>query len=96
MSNFPFFSKRIEKQTGKEESLGPNVLHVLYQYAYDRGHSTGIGLSKVHIAEAPDKGCMPGLIVIYLSVTVDIINHSMLLKRLEFPFCIKENAYTPG
>jgi len=45
-----------------------------------------------NIAEALDEGFMNALIMLDLSEAFDVIDHAILLKRLEFSFCIKENA----
>ena len=64
--------------------------------ALSRGHSTETALLKVHsdIAEALDEGSMTALIMLDLSPAFDVIDHPILLKRLEFSFGIKEKALT--
>jgi len=51
---------------------------------------------KVHsdIVEALDEGSMTALIMLDLSAAFDVIDHPILLKRLEFSFGIKEKALT--
>ena len=44
------------------------------------------------IAEALNEGSMIALIMLDLSVAFDVIDHPMLLKRLEFSFGIREKA----
>ena len=44
------------------------------------------------IAETLDEGSMAALIMIDVSAAADVINHSILLKRLEFSLDIKEKA----
>jgi len=44
------------------------------------------------ITEALDEGSMTALIILYLSAAFDVINHLILLRCLEFFFCIKEKA----
>ena len=46
------------------------------------------------IAEALDEGSMTALIMLDLSAAFDVIDHPILLKRLEFSFGIKEKALT--
>jgi len=68
----------------------------MYQSAYCRGHSTETALLKVHsdIAESLDEGSMTALIMLDLSAAFDVIDHPLLLKRLELSFGIKEKALT--
>ena len=90
ISNLFFISKVIEKIVARriEEQLEYTDLNAIYQSAYRRGHSTETALLKVHsdIAEA--------LIMLDFSAAFDVIDHPILLKRLEFSFGIKENALT--
>jgi len=44
------------------------------------------------IAEALHEGSMTALIMTDLSAAFDVIDHPILLKRLEFSFGIKEKA----
>ena len=46
------------------------------------------------IAEALDEGSMAVLILSDVSAAFDVIDHSILLKHLEFSFGIKERALT--
>ena len=46
------------------------------------------------IVEALGEGSMTALIILDLSAAFDVIDHPILLKRLEFSFGIKENALT--
>ena len=68
------------------EHLEHNDLNDIYQYAYRRSHSTETALWKGHsdIAEALDEGSMTALIMLYLSAAFDVLDHPILLKRLEF------------
>ena len=47
-----------------------------------------------HIADALDEGSMTVLIMLDLSAAFDVINHLILMKRLEFSLGIKEKALT--
>jgi len=78
----------------KEEMKNYRPISNIYQSAYCRGHSTETGLLKAHcdISEALDEGSMTVLIMLDLSAAFDVIDHSILLKRLEFSFGIKEKA----
>ena len=44
------------------------------------------------IAEAIDKGCLTGLTIFYLCAYFDVMDHSILLKRLELSFDTNEKA----
>jgi len=46
------------------------------------------------IAEALDERSMTGLILFDLSAAFDVIDHTIVLKRLEFSFGIKEMVLT--
>jgi len=90
ISNLPSISKLIEKveATRIEEHVEHNDFNEIYQSTYRRGHSTETALLKVHsdIAEALDERSMTALIMLYLSAAFDVIDHPILLKRLEFSF----------
>ncbi|KAK2150662.1 hypothetical protein LSH36_396g02009 [Paralvinella palmiformis] len=95
--NLPFISKLIEKVVARciEEHLEHNELNDSYQSAYRRDYSTEIAILKVHsdTAEAFDEGSMTALIILDLSAAFDVIDHPILLKRLEFFFGLKEKYY---
>jgi hypothetical protein len=88
ISNLPFISKLIENVVARhiEEHLKHNDLNDIYQSAYRRGHSTETALLKVHIdiAEVLDEGSMTALIIFDLSAAFDVIDHSIVLTRLDF------------
>ena len=90
ISNLPFISKLIEKVVARciEEHLEHNDLNDIYQSAYRRGYSTKIALLKGHsdIVEALDEGSVTALIMLDLSAAFDVIDHPILMKRLEFSF----------
>jgi len=98
ISNLPFISNLIEKVVAMriEEHLEYNDLNDIYQSAYLRGHSTETVLLKVHsdIGEALDEGFMTALIMLHLSATINVIDHPILPKCLEFSLEIKEKALT--
>jgi len=48
------------------------------------------------IAVALDEGSMTALIMLDLSAALDVIDHPILLKRLEFSFGIKEKGFNLG
>ena len=94
VSNLPFISKLVEKVVARriEEHLEHNDLNDSYQSAYRRDHSTETVLLKVHsdVAGALDERSMTVLIILDLSAAFDVIDHPILLKRLECFFGIKE------
>jgi len=78
---------------------GHNDLHDRYQShksAYPRGQSTETVLLCVHsdIAGALDEVSMTRVIILDLFAAFDVIDHLILLKRLECSFGIKGNALT--
>jgi len=96
ISNLPFISKLVEKVVARrvEKHLADNDLNDIYQSAYRRAHSTETALLKAHsnIAEALHEALMTALIMLDLSAPFDVIDHPILLKRLEFSFGFKEKA----
>ena len=94
--HLPFIPKLIERAVARriEQQLEHNDLNNSYQSAYRRGHSIETVLLKVHndIAEVLDEGSMTILIMFDLSAAFHIIDHLIMLKRLEF--CFNEKAIT--
>ena len=88
ISYLPFISKLIENVVARhiEEHLKHNDLNDIYQSAYRRSHSTETALLKVHsgITEVLDEGSMTALIIFDLSAAFDVIDHSIVLTRLDF------------
>jgi len=87
VSYLPFISKLIERVVSirVEEHLEQNDYSDIYQSAYRRGYSTETALLKVRsdITEALDEGSMTALSMLDLSAAFDVVDHPILLKRLE-------------
>jgi hypothetical protein len=92
VSNLPFLSKILEKVIEKRlnDHITQNALSDSLQSAYRQNHSTETALLKVQndIVTALDKRSMAVLILLDLSAAFDVIDHSTLLKRLEYSFGI--------
>ena len=88
-----FLSKVIEKCVAKQliDYLDTNDLHVIYQSAYRKLHSTETALiSCVHndIAIALDQKRSVILLLLDLSAALDTVDHSIVLSRLSHRFGI--------
>ena len=87
VSNLPFLSKIIEKTVCNRliEHLNSNNLYEPLQSAYHKGHSTETALVRLHndilINLHSNRGVV--LILLDLSAAFDMINHSLMIKRLE-------------
>ena len=96
VSNLPFLSKILEKVIDKRlnDHVTQNALYDSLQSAYRQGHSTETALLKVQndIAAALDRRSMAVLILLDLSAAFDVIDHTILLNRLEYSFGISGNA----
>ena len=96
VSNLSFISKLIEKvvldQLNKHLSL--NELSDNFQSAYRKFHSTETALVKVQsdIMNAIDGGSAAVLVLLDLSAAFDVLDHSILLNRLENICGIRTNA----
>jgi hypothetical protein len=96
VSNLPFISKVLEKvvESCLENHLASNYLHDRVQSAYRAGHSTETALLRVHhdITCALDKNRCAVLVMLDLSAAFDVIDHTILRKRLEYSFGISGGA----
>ena len=96
VSNLPFISKVLEKvvENCLENHLASNYLHDRVQSAYRAGHSTETALLRVHhdITCALDKNRCAVLVMLNLSAAFDVIDHTILRKRLEYSFGISGGA----
>ena len=65
-----------------------------YQLAYRAAHSTETALLRVHhdITSTLDKGSTVALVMLDQSAAFDVIDHDILLQRLEFSFGISGRA----
>ena len=77
-----------------EIHLRDHMLHDVFQSAYRTGHSTETALLRVFndITEALDQKCMAILVMLDLSAAFDVIDHEILLKRLEYTYGITADA----
>ena len=96
ISNLSFISKVLEKVVLSQinEHLEENNLCKKIQSAYRPNHSTETALLRVQndILSAIDDGNIVLLLMIDLSAAFDLVNHDILLARLETKFGITLNA----
>ncbi|XP_062613811.1 uncharacterized protein LOC134275554 [Saccostrea cucullata] len=96
VSNLPFISKILEKVVSKrlKHHLEVNNLQEPLQSAYRACHSTETALLRVHhdIVSALDKNSCMALVMLDLSAAFDVIDHTILLRRLRFSFGISGAA----
>lgn len=96
VSNLSFLSKILEKVVNArlEHHLVSNNLQDTYQSAYRVYHSTETALLKVHhdIVTALDSNSCAVLLMLDLSAAFDVIDHSILVKRLKFSYGIGGDA----
>ena len=96
ISNLPFLSKLLEKVVERrlEIHLRDHMLHDVFQSAYRTGHSTETALLRVFndITEPLDQKCMVILVMLDLSAAFDVIDHDILLKRVEYSYGITADA----
>ena len=87
------FACRFEKVTSQgpiklkpKHHIDPNSLHDTLQSAYRAQHSTETALLRVHhdnVSEL-DKNCCVVLLMLDLSAAFDVVNHTILLERLNY------------
>lgn len=86
VSNLPFLGKILEKVvvTQLNSYLNDNNLHEVLQSAYKPNHSTETALLKIQndILAAVDKKGVVILILLDLSAAFDLIDHDILLERM--------------
>lgn len=96
VSNLPFNSKILEKVVSSriEHHLVSNNLQDSYQSAYRVHHSTETARLKIHhdIVTALDSNSCAVLLMLNLSAAFDVIDHSILVKRLKFSYGICGDA----
>ena len=72
-----------------EHHIRINDLHVRYQSAYSKAHSTETALIKVHsdTSDNLDEGSMAALVLLDLSAAFDVIDHTFSLPaaNLQIP-----------
>jgi hypothetical protein len=102
------FVCRFEKVTSQEpiklkpkHHIDANSLHDTLQSAvcnlqsaYRAQHSTETALLRVHhdIVSELDKNCCVVLLMLDLSAAYDVVNHTILLERLNYSFGISDSA----
>jgi len=91
-SQLPFISKVLERVVTNRIRPHLEEYHLFdkYQSAYRTTHSTETALLRVHhdITSALDKGSTVALVMLDQSAAFDVIDHNILLQRLEFAFGI--------
>ncbi|CAC5422780.1 unnamed protein product [Mytilus coruscus] len=96
VSNLPFLSKVLEKVVSSrlEHHIESNNLHENLQSAYRARHSTETALLRVHhdIVSALDKNSCVVLLMLDLSAAFDVIDHKILLERLNYSFGVSDSV----
>jgi hypothetical protein len=96
VSNLRFISKGLEKvvESRLENHLASNYLHDRVPSANRAGHSTETALLNVHhdITCALDQNRCTVLMMLDLSAAFDVIDHTILRKRLDYAFEISGGA----
>ena len=96
ISNLSFISKATEKvvATRLSHHLENACLHVIYQSAYKKGHSTETTLARIHndILRAIDDGECVILELLDLSAAFDTVDHDILITKLKHRFGITGKA----
>ena len=86
MSNLPYLSKILERAVADQlqAHLDTNGLHVKFQSAYRRGHSTETALLRIlnDLLVMIDGGNNAVLVLLDLSAAFDTLDHTLLLQRL--------------
>ena len=95
-SNLPFISKLIERLTKAQltEHLDADSLFNSHQSAHMKHHSTETVLPSIHhhTVQAISHQTFTGLCLMDLSVAFDIIDHSIILKRLSHWFGYRDTV----
>jgi len=89
ISKLLFISKLIKEIITSciEKHLEHDDPNKSYQSAQRKGHSETVLLKvHIHITEAHGEGSLPGLILLDLFAALDVIDHKIVLKHLEFAF----------
>ena len=84
VSNLPYLSKILERPVADQAHLDTNGLHVKFQSAYRRGHSTETALLRIlnDLLVMIDGGNNAVLVLLDLSASFDTLDHTLLLQRL--------------
>jgi hypothetical protein len=96
VSNLPFLSKILEKAVASrlDQHLNTNELNDHAQSAYRAGHLTETALLRVHhdIVSALDENSCVALVMLDLSAAFDVIDHDILIGRMEHSYGISGSA----
>ena len=96
VSNLTFLSNVLERVVARQliDYMSRHHLHEVYQSAYKQFHSTETALLKIQndILCGIDSGDAVILIQLYLSAAFDLMDHKILLKRMEDILGIKDTA----
>ena len=96
VSNLPFLSKLLEKviQTQLQSFLDEHDATPRHQSAYRKHHSTETALVKVYndLLMAADRGQVSALCLLDLTAAFDMVDHAILLLRLEHQFGVVGRA----
>ena len=91
MSNLPYLSKILERAVADQlqTHLDVNNLHVKFQLAYRRVHSTETALLRIlnDLLAVIDEGHTALLVLLDLSAAFDTIAHTLLRNRLHLEIC---------
>ena len=86
VSNLPYLSRILERAVADQlqAHLDTNGLHVKFQSAYRRGHSTETALLRIlnDVLVMIDGGNNAVLVLLDLSAAFDTLDHTLLLQRL--------------
>ena len=92
VSNLPYLSKILERAVADQlqTHLDVNNLHVKFQLAYRRVHSTETALLRIlnDLLAVIDEGHTALLVLLDLSAAFDTIDHNLLLNRLHSENCL--------
>ncbi len=96
VSNLPYTSKLIEKVAVEQmkDHMDMNLLHEPCQSAYRKCHSTETALLRITndlLCAMEDNHCVL-LVMLDLSAAFDTVSHSILLKRMEEMYGVKDEA----
>ena len=96
MSNLPYLSKILERAVADQlqAHLDTNGLHVKFQSAYRRGHSTETALLRIlnDLVVMSDGGNNALLVLLDLSAAFDTLDHTLLLQRLHAEIGLSDSA----
>ena len=96
VSNLRFISKLVERVVAEyvQEHMTACNLHVLFQSAYKKRHSTETALVRVQndLLMAVDRGESAILILLDLSAAFDTVDHCLLLETLQYHLGVSGSA----